>query len=98
MEIQQPFKQGISAVGEADFAQFFVGHFRFRLTLLHDGWQLFVVADENEFWHLTKQSNQLRFKDLRGFIDDEQRKILQRKQRHLRLQRSGRSHNDSDLV
>ena len=98
MKVQKPLKQRISAVCQADFAKFFVCYFRFRLTLLHDGRQLFVVADEDEFRHLTKQTNQLRFKDLRRFIDDEQRKVFQREKRHLRLQRSSGSNDDSNFI
>ena len=56
-----------------------------------------MVADENEFRHLTEQSNQLRFKNLRSLIDNHHRKRLHGEKRGLRLQRRGGSHDHAHI-
>ena len=75
---QQPFKQRLTAIIQADFPQQRVIDSRLAGVLLHDGRQLLVVADKNELLYraVGKQSHDVRLQNLTRFIDDSQRETL----------------------
>ena len=85
---------------QLDGVQHGVVNAAFFLALLYHGGQLFVVADKDEAGDsLTrKESYELRFKYLTGFVDDGQRELLDAEDVGARLQHAGGADDDTRLL
>ena len=108
--MDEAFEERHLTVGEADGAQLRFGDGAVAVVLLHDGRQLLIVADEDEFIDVAalgcvggrtvagQQSDDVRFENLRGLVDDGQMEMLHVEDERVRLQRRGGGDDDAGVV
>ena len=95
LDADEPFEERVAAVGEAHGVELRIGDGRQAGVLLHHGWQLLVVSDEDELVGMGQQSHDVGFKNLTGLIDDGQVEVLQAKE--VAAAEHGRCGADDDL-
>ena len=71
------FEERVAAVSKPYFYESWFADSRVGRALLHYGRQLLYVADENEFFYDSQQSDDAWLKNLRSLVDDGQRESLQ---------------------
>ena len=77
LDAYEAFEERVAAIGEPDGVEPLVVDHRLAGVLLHYGWQLLIVADEDKLVGSGQQAHNVGFQDLAGLVDDGQVEVFE---------------------
>ena len=100
--MMKSLEEGVTTIGETNLMESFGSDQRFFFILNNDGWELLMVANHYELFNRwstigrqgTENGKDLRFKDLRGFVEDCQVEMHELEQIQMRTDGCHGTHND----